>query len=115
MNEQINIHSIYDAVKRLGLADNQYVFSRLCGRTPAWYSCIKSRKFSITPAAAMTLSVSLRMKAQSLPSKTAQDEAIALSTMLLDNTCAQITAKQSEYLGCPQQEMTTSCTKENIK
>ena len=115
MNEQINIHSLYDAVKRLGLAENQYVFSRLCGRTPAWYSCIKSRKFNITPAAAMTLSVSLRMKASSLPNKTAQDEAIALSTMLLDNTCAVITSKQNEYLGCPQQDTTTSCRKENSK
>ena len=115
MNEQINIHSLYDAVKRLGLADNQYVFSRLCGRTPAWYSCIKSRKFSITPAAAMTLSASLRIKAQSLASKIAQDEAIALSTMLLDDTCAVITTRQSEYLGCPQQDMTTSCRMENRK
>ena len=115
MNEQINIHSLYDAVKRLGLADNQYVFSRLCGRTPAWYSCIKSRKFSITPAAAMTLSVSLRMKAQSLPSKTAQDEAIALSALLFDNTRAQIIAKQGKYLGCPQLEVTTSYINGGIK
>ena len=115
MNEQINIHSLYDAVKRLGLADNQYVFSRLCGRTPAWYSCIKSRKFSITPAAAMTLSASLRMKASSLPNRKTQDEAIALSALLLDNTCAQITAKQSEYLGCPQQEVVTSYINGGIK
>ena len=98
MEDHINIQMLYERVKSLGLAHNQYVFSRMCGRTPAWFSCIKSQKKDMTPAAAMTLSVNLRMQASSL-NKPQHDEALALSELLLNATCAQL---QKQYAGCPQ-------------
>jgi hypothetical protein len=98
MEDQINIQTLYERVKNLGLANNQYVFSRMCGRTPAWFSCIKSQKKHMTPAAAMTLSVNLRVQAGSLDNPQ-HDEALALSDLLINATFARL---QRLHIGCPQ-------------
>ena len=53
------LHSLYNEALSIGIVNNQYAFSRLCGRKHNWYSCAKSigRKMSI--GVMITLAVKL--------------------------------------------------------
>ena len=100
MENKQTIQNVYESVKALGLVNNQYDFSKLCGRTAAWFSCIKTRNQQFTPAAALTLSLTLRMKACEILNEPQYRQVMELSELLLDGTCDNIRKKQVEYLGC---------------
>ena len=59
MSDNQILHSLYNEALSIGIVNNQYAFSRLCGRKHNWYSCAKSigRKMSI--AVMITLAVKL--------------------------------------------------------
>ena len=100
MKNRTYLKSIYDDIKALGIIDTPYDFSRLCGRTPAWYSCIKSRDLPLTADAALTLSISLRIKAEHVCEQEQQRKIIALSDDLLSRTYSDIQTQQKNLLGC---------------
>lgn len=100
MKNRQDIQNIYESIKAIGLVKNQYDFSKLCGRTAAWFSCLKTRNQPFTPAAALTLSLSLRMRANEILEEQQYRRAIELSELLLDGTYDGIRKKQAEHLGC---------------
>ena len=53
------LQTVYQQFNTLGLADTQDEFSRLCGRTPTWYSSLKARRLPMSTAAAITLHTKL--------------------------------------------------------
>ena len=53
------LEHIYEGVKALGLVDNQWDFSLMCGRTGTWFSCIKARDLPLTADAAITLGLNI--------------------------------------------------------
>lgn len=91
-NEQI-LDSIYQDVKALGLVNNQWDFSIMCGRTPAWFSCIKARNLLMTTDAVLTLSHNIRMKAQNTVDESTYAQAVALSDKLVALAQTQIEQK----------------------
>jgi hypothetical protein len=99
MENRKSIQNIYETVKAIGLVKNQYDFSKLCGRTAAWFSCVKTRNQAFTPAAALTLSLSLRMRANEILEEQQYRRAIELSELLLDGSYDSIRKKQAERLG----------------
>jgi hypothetical protein len=102
MKNRQDIQNIYESIKAIGLVKNQYDFSKLCGRTAAWFSCLKTRNHKFTPAAAMTLSITLRMRANEILDETNYLKAIELSERLLEGTYDDIQKKQYVNLGCEQ-------------
>jgi len=102
MEHRKSIQNIYETVKAIGLVKNQYDFSKLCGRTAAWFSCVKTRNQPFTHSAALTLSLSLRMSASEMLEEQRYRQAIELSELLLDGTYDSIRKKQAEHLGCEQ-------------
>jgi hypothetical protein len=64
MEENHTISSVYDSLKALNIVDNQADFSRLCGKSAMWFSCLKARRLNITADAALTLAYKLRRKAR---------------------------------------------------
>ena len=53
------LNSIYQSAVELGIVDNQYAFSKLCGRKPNWFSCSKSIGRNISISAMVTFAVKL--------------------------------------------------------
>ena len=100
MKNRQDIQNIYESIKAIGLVKNQYDFSKLCGRTAAWFSCVKTRNQPFTHSAALTLSLSLRMRANEILEEQQYRRAIELSELLLDGTYDGIRKKQAEHLGC---------------
>ena len=100
MKNRQDIQNIYESIKAIGLVKNQYDFSKLCGRTAAWFSCLKTRNHNFTPSAAMTLSITLRMRANEILDETNYLKAIELSERLLEGTYDDIRKKQHVNLGC---------------
>lgn len=100
MENRQKLQNIYECVKEIGLAKNQYDFSKLCGRTSAWFSCIKARNQPFTPAAALTLSHTLRMCADEMLEEQQYRQAIKLSEFLLNDTYCSIRKRHSDFLGC---------------
>ena len=100
MKNRQDIQNIYESIKAIGLVKNQYDFSKLCGRTAAWFSCVKTRNQPFTHSAALTLSLSLRMRANEILEEQQYRRAIELSELLLDGTYDSIRKKQAEHLGC---------------
>ena len=94
------LNSIYNDVKALGFVSNQYDFSVMCGRTPAWFSAIKARNLSMTTDAVLTLSYNISRKAENVVDASTHDKAISLSKTLIERAQAQIGAKLSRYSGC---------------
>ena len=77
------IESIFSDVKALGLVSNQYDFSVLCGRTPAWFSAIKARRLPMTTDAVLTLSHNIRQRASEIVDEGQYQTAMALSDALI--------------------------------
>ena len=98
-NEEL-LNSIYDDVKALGFVDNQYDFSVMCGRTPAWFSAIKARNLSMTTDAVLTLSHNIRSKAENVIDASIHDKAISLSKTLIERAQAQIGTKLARMRDC---------------
>lgn len=61
MKTEKEIYPIYDELKHQGIISNQCEFSRLCGRTPMWFSAIKSRNLPISIGALVTLANNIEM------------------------------------------------------
>ena len=91
---------IYNDVKALGFVTNQYDFSIMCGRTPAWFSAIKARRLPLTTDAALTLSHNIKAKAQAIIDAELYDQALNLSTSVIENAQQQIVEKMTRHSGC---------------
>ena len=91
---------IYQQVRALGLVDNQWDFSVLCGRTPAWFSGIKARGLPMTTDAMLTLSHNVQSQANEVADEPLCKRVNQLSCQLISEAQAQIARKQqllSEY------------------
>lgn len=65
MKNTLKTENIYMELKSLGIIDNQIGFSKLCGKSTMWYSCIKSRNLSISSSASIHLAMKLKTIARS--------------------------------------------------
>lgn len=101
MKRDSSLNSLYEDVKGLGLASNQYEFSILCGRTPAWFSMIKARKLSMTSDALLTLSYKLQLKADETVDECLKQRIKQLSDDLVLWAQLQIAGHISPFSGCP--------------
>jgi hypothetical protein len=94
------LEDIYNDLKALGFVSNQYDFSIMCGRTPAWFSCIKARRLPLTTDAALTLSHNIKAKANTINDAKLHRHAITLSKILIERAQQQIGAKLARHSGC---------------
>lgn len=78
------LNSIFTEVKTLGFVCNQYDFSAMCGRTPAWFSAIKARQLPMTADAFLTLSFNIRRKAKTIIDVKTHSAAMKLCDRLLE-------------------------------
>ena len=76
--------TLYENCRTLGLVENQYEFSELCGRKTTWFSANKSRDLPMSTTAALTLSIRLRELANNKLPRRLQPTARQLSGMLMD-------------------------------
>ena len=93
METNIFLARVYADLKALGLVANQYDFSELCGRTPAWFSTLKARRLPMTTDAALTLSHSIRRLAASMVDAAQHDAAVALSDRVLEHAHAGVSRR----------------------
>jgi hypothetical protein len=93
MKQEHPIQSIYEELLELRIIQNQTDFSIMCGRTPAWFSCLKARDLPITADAALTLAYKLRRKAGTSICSDTHHRLMALSEKLLLVTEAQVAKK----------------------
>ena len=94
------LEQIYNDVKALGLAEDQWTFSNMCGRTGSWFSCIKNRNLPMTSDAFLTLSHNIRTLAKELVDTKKYHEAMSLSERLVEHAQAQIGRKLQHVSGC---------------
>ena len=87
------LQSLYDNCKSLGLVDNQYEFSELCGRRTTWFSASKSRDLPISRTAALSLSIKLKERANTELPRRLQPSARQMSGMLMDMVVKQTLAQ----------------------
>jgi hypothetical protein len=97
MQEDHPTQHIYEELKRLCVVENQSEFSRLCGRTPMWFSCIKARQLPLTSDAALTLAYRLRRIAANSLSENTYDQLMRLSEVLLENANSKVAEKVSQH------------------
>ena len=90
MKNDENLTRIYDEVKELGFVANQYDFSVLCGRTPAWFSAIKARRLPMTVDAYLMLSHNINQKAVTIDDRRKRKRALTLSERLVKGAQQQI-------------------------
>ena len=83
MEQNHIISSVYDSLKALNVVDNQADFSRLCGKSAMWFSCLKARRLNITADAALTLAYKLRRKARTSICPTTYSKLMLISDELL--------------------------------
>ena len=76
---------LYDNCRSLGLVQNQYEFSELCGRRSTWFSASKSRDLPLSKTAAVQLSIKLKYLADTNLPRKLQPTARKLSNMLMDH------------------------------
>jgi hypothetical protein len=65
MKNTFKTDEIYMELKALGIIDSQISFSKLCGKSTMWYSCIKSRNLPISSSASIHLAMKLKTIARS--------------------------------------------------
>ena len=94
------LEQIYNDVKALGLVEDQWTFSSMCGRTGTWFSCVKNRNLPMTSDAFLTLSYNIRIRAVELIDAKQHSAAISLSEHLIEQAQAQIALKQMRLSGC---------------
>jgi hypothetical protein len=97
MMQKINapfFQTLYENCRTLGLVDNQYEFSALCGRKTTWFSANKSRDLPISTTAALTLSIRLRERANNELPRRLQATARQLSGLLMDWVVEQSKVKR---------------------
>jgi hypothetical protein len=100
MNNEQFLEQAYSDTKALGFVDNQWDFSLMCGRTGAWFSCIKAKNMPMTSDAVLTLSHNIRIRAVELIDSTQHSAAVSLSERLIEQAQAQIGRKQMRLAGC---------------
>jgi hypothetical protein len=93
MEKISQIQVIYEDLLELKIIENQADFSILCGRTPAWFSCLKARRLPITTDAVLTLAFKLRRKARTSRCITTHDSLMAISERLLECAEEQVAKK----------------------
>ena len=98
-NEEL-LNSIYEDVKSLGFVENQYEFSVMCGRTPAWFSAIKARNLCMTTDAVLTLSHNIRSRAENVIDTVIHERAMMLSKTLIERAQLQIGVKLARMRDC---------------
>ena len=59
MKKDTSLQNFYEKFQAIGLVQTQDDFSRLCGRTPTWFSSLKARGIPLSVAAAITLQIKL--------------------------------------------------------
>jgi len=94
------LNTLYNDVKALGLASDQFEFSIMCGRSPAWFSTIKARNLPLTTDAALTLSFNIKTKAAVILDLSAKSDAMRLSNLLIEQAQQQIREKLARNSGC---------------
>ena len=97
MQENHPIQHIYEELKRLRIVGNQYEFSRLCGRAPVWFSCIKARQLPFTSDAALTLAYRLRRIAANSLSENTQSQLLRIADVLLETANNEIAEKVAQH------------------
>ena len=100
MNNEQFLEQAYNDTKALGFVDNQWDFSLMCGRTGAWFSCIKAKNMPMTSDAFLTLSHNIRTRANETVDAIAHRAAVSLSERLIEQAQAQIGRKQMRLSGC---------------
>ena len=55
---------IYEKLKELGVVENQIEFSRLCGKSATWFSCVKTRRMGLSSDATLVLAYKVRKIAE---------------------------------------------------
>jgi hypothetical protein len=88
------LEQIYEDVKALGLIENQWDFSLMCGRTGAWFSCIKARDLPLTADAALTLSLNIKSRIEGCGDESKQAVAEKLSKQLIERVQMRIRKRQ---------------------
>lgn len=96
-NEQF-LEQIYEDVKALGLIANQWDFSLLCGRTGAWFSCIKARSLSLTADAALTLGLNIKSRMDNCDDEQKCAVAEKLSALLIERFQMRIRKRQERRI-----------------
>lgn len=98
MNNDYSLNSLYDEVKALGFVSNQYDFSTMCGRTPAWFSAIKAKRLPMTADAFLVLSYNINRKASLIIDVNIHAKSLSLCKRLIENAQAVANAKASRML-----------------
>ena len=98
MKNDENLTRIYDEVKELGFVTNQYDFSVLCGRTPAWFSAIKARRLPMTVDAYLMLSHNISQKAVAIDDRRKRKRALTLSERLIKGAQQQISERAERVI-----------------
>jgi hypothetical protein len=104
MKEKHPIQTIYEELLELRIIENQTDFSIMCGRTPAWFSCLKARRLSITADAALTLAYKVRRRARTSICPITHSKLIAIGDELLEIAEKKIEKKI---------ELSEKCAEEN--
>ena len=90
MKKSHPIQNIYDELRDMRIVSNQSEFSRMCGRTPMWFSCLKSRNLPLTSDAALTLAYRLRRIAKNSLCENTHCRLLRISDVLLANANANV-------------------------
>ena len=95
------LEQIYNDVKALGLVEDQWTFSNMCGRTGTWFSCIKNRNLPMTSDAFLTLSHNIRTRAVELVDAKQHSAAVSLSERLCNLSSGNCIERCSRILASP--------------
>ena len=98
MRNKEYIQNIFERLLSLGIATSANDFSLMCGRTPTWFSSVKSRDLPFTTQAALTLCLSVRERI--ILKSDHKDEALAISEELLAHAGKMAKLKQQQHFGC---------------
>ena len=93
MNTKELIQNVYEELRELRVIDNQSDFSRLCGRTPMWFSCLKARDLPLTSDAALTLAYRLRRIAKNSLCEDTHDRLLRVGDALLEMSYAKVASR----------------------
>lgn len=94
MKQSDFLEQVYEDLKTLGLVANQYDFSVMCGRTPAWFSTLKARGLPLTSDAALTLSHNIRQRAAGMVDRRDTECAFQLSEAVIQHAQLRIAHRQ---------------------
>lgn len=96
--------SIFRLVQEAGLADNQYEFSKLCGRNPTWFATVAARGIPMSIAALGTLAANVVLSAELEPDAKRKPILHGLHAKLLDEIAVRCRAKAvaTRSQSCPQ-------------